>query len=40
MSDPAAWTDGKVTPAKAETAANRPVLLRNSRREVEDDSLI
>ncbi len=31
---PAAWTCGMATPARAEAAANRPVFLRNSRREV------
>src|SRR5437588_6091522 len=31
---PAAWTCGMATPANAETAANRPVFLRNSRREL------
>lgn len=33
---PEAWTLGSATPANAEAAASRPVLLRNSRREVEE----
>src|ERR1043166_8858357 len=31
---PAAWTCGIATPARAETAAIRPVFFKNSRREV------
>src|SRR5580692_8502399 len=32
---PAAWTAGMATLAKAETAANLPVVLMNSRRDAE-----
>src|SRR5439155_5464806 len=34
VSEPAAWTCGMETPARAETAATLPVVLRKSRREV------